>query len=223
MAAALFGLTSIAAPFPCAIVEHYNPNNLDITYIFSDLEHVANAGWLPRRRLHIIGQGAIVDRYVVTEIDTLKRPERSIFQLDFPEPITCFDQAKKLVYPRRKTWSLLNLPGSSSAGVRPFPPSVPQPKLPGEVVPNFSLGLLSRRCGRALLSSLRLLLCSRGESRAFMVCNMVKEPYHIPTRGFTLIELLVVVFFLSLSGRAFYRPPSSPRGKYHGGSSAPTT
>ena len=31
-----------------------------------------------------------------------------------------------------------------------------------------------------------------------MVCNMVKEPYHIPTRGFTLIELLVVVFFLSL-------------------------
>ena len=107
---------------PLRIKEHYNPNNADITYIFSDLVHAPNAGWLPRRRLHIMNQGQIVDRVIVTEIDTLNNPQPSTFQLDYPEPIILFDDARKLVYPRRKSWSLLNLPDPASPGVRPVKP-----------------------------------------------------------------------------------------------------
>ena len=43
---------------PLQIVEHYNPNNSDVTHIFRDLERVANTGWLPRQALHIIAQGS---------------------------------------------------------------------------------------------------------------------------------------------------------------------
>jgi len=107
---------------PLRIHDHYNPNNQDTTYIFSDLEHVANAGWLPRRRLHFFAQGQIVDRVIVTEIDTWNKPQPSVFQLDYPEPIILFDDARKLVYPRRKSWSLLDLPDPASPGVKPVMP-----------------------------------------------------------------------------------------------------
>ncbi len=120
---------------PLRILDHYNPNSADIVYIFRDLEHVANVGWLPRRRLHIIGQGGLVDRIVVTEIDTKNKPGPAVFQLEFPEPISVFDTARKLVYPRRKVWSLRDLPQRSSPGVRPVSPYTRPPEMPAEVVP----------------------------------------------------------------------------------------
>jgi hypothetical protein len=120
---------------PVRIHDHYNPNNADVTYIFSDLEHVAGAGWLPRRRLHVVGPGAIVDRIVITDIDVVNKPPRSTFQLDFPEPTTLFDEAKKLTYPKRKSWSLLNLPSPTGSGVRPTMPFTRPPELPDEAEP----------------------------------------------------------------------------------------
>ncbi len=42
---------------PLRILDHFNPSNVDVAFIFSELAHLPNAGWLPRRRLHIIGQG----------------------------------------------------------------------------------------------------------------------------------------------------------------------
>jgi hypothetical protein len=125
---------------PLRIVDHFNPSNVDVTFIFSDLAHLPNAGWLPLRRLHIIRQGrsVLLDRIVVKEIDTEKKPPRSAFELEFPEPISVHDAARKLLYPKRKTWSLLRLPGPSSPGTTAvtagtFPPPV---ELPGEIEPS---------------------------------------------------------------------------------------
>lgn len=122
---------------PLRILDHYNPNNLDVTFVFSDLAQVPNAGWLPRRRLHIIGPGSLVDRIVVTKIDIQSIPRPAEFQLDFPEAIALHDRARQLVYSRRKTWSLLNLPGQSSPGTRRAIPRtyIPPAELPGEVEP----------------------------------------------------------------------------------------
>jgi hypothetical protein len=121
---------------PLRILIHSNPTNTDTIHIFSDLEQVSNAGWLPRKRLRIIhnGQKAIVDRLVITDIDTQHKPKPSTFQLEFPEPIEVLDSPKKLAYPASKTWSLLKLPGRSSRGVRAVERYVPPPEMPGEAV-----------------------------------------------------------------------------------------
>jgi hypothetical protein len=130
-----YWIDSSRGSVPLRILSHYNSANRDVIFIFADLEQVQGAGWLPRRRIHIIGPGAIVDRIVVTEIDTRHKPPPSTFQLDFPEPIGLVDGARKLVYPKRKSWSLLNLPGRSSPGTRPAIPStyISPADLPGEV------------------------------------------------------------------------------------------
>jgi hypothetical protein len=123
---------------PLRVVVHYNPNNTDAVFIFTDLLQMPNAGWLPRKKLHIIhnGKAAIVDRVVVTEFDTEKNPGPSTFQLDFPEPIRVLNSPEKVVYPPSKTWSLLKLPSPSSKGVRPaMQLPAPTPDLPGEAAP----------------------------------------------------------------------------------------
>lgn len=120
---------------PLRIDQRYNPNNLDSIYIFKKMEHASNGGWLPRERLLIVKGGAILDRIVVTEIDVRNKPRPSAFQLDFPELVRVDDNARKLIYPRSKTWSLLNLPSRSSPGTRPAVPMnyIPPDELPGEV------------------------------------------------------------------------------------------
>ncbi len=142
---------------PLRILEHYNPNNVDVTFIFADLEHVPSAGWLPRRRLHIIGPGAIVDRFVVTQIDTRHKPGPDVFQLDFPEPVALNDMVKKVVHPKQKSWSLLKLPASTPRGAMPLLPLPPPPEMPGEIAPTpfwvFVLAavILAMVAGAALL------------------------------------------------------------------------
>lgn len=122
---------------PLRILNHYNPTNRDSHFIFDDLVQVPNAGWLPRRMLHITGNGGSVRRVVVTNVDVQNRPSLSVFQLDFPKPISLHDRARKLVYSRRKTWSLLNLPSRSSPGTRSAIPIdyIPPAELPGEIEP----------------------------------------------------------------------------------------
>ncbi len=142
---------------PLLIVDHNNLNNVDVHMIHGDLEHVQNAGWLPRRRIHIVGNGQVVDRIVVTDIDTKHKPAASAFQLDFPEAVVLVDAARKLVYPRRKTWSLLSLPGPTSPGTRPATPRsyIPPHELPGEAESG------SGRIAGILLLTV-LILCSIG-------------------------------------------------------------
>jgi hypothetical protein len=107
-------------------------------YRFSEFEHVANAGWLPRRRMHIWANGRLADRIVVTRIDTTNRPGRSMFQLDFPEPIALHDQARHLLYSKRKVWSLLDLPRASSPDARRVSPQNTLPaEMPGEIETSF--------------------------------------------------------------------------------------
>ncbi len=120
---------------PLRIVDHYAPTHLDVTFIFSDLEQVQGAGWLPRKVIHIVGPGRIVDHTVVTKIDTRDKPPASLFQLDFPKAVGMVDRAKQLVYPKSKSWSLMNLPSRSSAGTRPAIPRtyIAPADLPGEV------------------------------------------------------------------------------------------
>jgi hypothetical protein len=80
----------------------------------------------------------------VTKIDTMNRPGRSMFQLDFPEPLPLHDQAKHLLYSKRKTWSLLDLPGASSPDTRPVIPQHIFPgEMPGEIEPGFDWLMLA--------------------------------------------------------------------------------
>ena len=121
---------------PLRIQDHYNKTGSESIFVFSDLEHVPNGGWLPRSRLCIIQNGALVNRLVVTQIDTQNKPQPSVFQLEFPEPIPLVNRTRNLVSSGRKTWSLLNLPNASSSGTRAFPrvPAPPQ-AMPGEIDP----------------------------------------------------------------------------------------
>ena len=120
---------------PLRILDHFNRGDLDVIFRYDDVEHVEGAGWIPRKATHIIGSRGPVDRTVITEIDVRNRPTAAVFQLEFPEPINMVDRARQLVYPKSKTWSLLNLPGRSSAGVSPAIPTtfVAPADLPGEI------------------------------------------------------------------------------------------
>jgi hypothetical protein len=120
---------------PLRILDHYNGNGSESTYLFSDLEHVPNAGWLPRRRLRIVQNGGFLDRLVVTQIDVENKPQPSVFQLEFPEAITLVDRTRNLVSARRKIWSLLNPPSASSPGTRTAFRNAggPLPEMPGEI------------------------------------------------------------------------------------------
>ncbi len=105
---------------PVRIEERGDKPGFDSIYRFADFEPVAGAGWLPRRRHHAFGSGRRADRILVTKIDVTNRPARTMFQLEFPEPVEMPDRTKRVLYPKQKTWSLLDLPDPSSPGTKPF-------------------------------------------------------------------------------------------------------
>jgi hypothetical protein len=116
------------------VLIHDDQSGSDSIYRFSDFEQVAGAGWLARRRLHTWANGNLADRIVVTEIDTMNRPSRSLFQLDFPKPVPLPDRVKRVIYPARKTWSLLDLPDVSSPGTQTVAQQVfAGGEMPGEI------------------------------------------------------------------------------------------
>jgi hypothetical protein len=121
---------------PLRILNQANLNKLEVTTINENIEFLPHAGWLPRRKKHIIGPGSIADWIVLTDIDITTKPAPAVFQLDFPEPIAVVNQANRLAYSPRKTWSLLSLPGPNSAGtkrVSMLPPPISTDELPGEI------------------------------------------------------------------------------------------
>lgn len=104
---------------PVRTLTHYHSSNSDVVMIFDRVEHLAGAGWLPRRRTTVTNDGALVERIDVTEVDTANRPDQSIFQLDYPEPMRVYDRVRKLGYAPQKTWSLLHRPGRNAPGTVP--------------------------------------------------------------------------------------------------------
>ena len=120
---------------PLRILDHYNPADLDVTFDFGEVVQIPNAGWLPRRMVHIVGNGDTVQRLLVKEVDAQHKPAGTAFALDFPKPVRVTDGARKLVYPSSKTWSLLHLPGRHSPGTITATPAtyVSPSELPGEM------------------------------------------------------------------------------------------
>ena len=102
---------------PLRTESQYGETGVEITYTFSELERVPGAGWLPRRRLHIIGNGQVADVIKITAIDTKNKPDLSAFQLEFPKPVKVRDRSRNLDYPPSKTLSLLKRPDRLAAGV----------------------------------------------------------------------------------------------------------
>jgi hypothetical protein len=125
--------------------------------IHDKLEFVASAGWIPRRRLEVIGE-RIFEELAVTDIDVKRKPEASVFRLDFPQPIGLVDQARRLSYSPRNSWSLLNLPGPSSPGARAVDlrPVFEPDDLPGELVPSVPWPIILA----ATFAVLFLLICA---------------------------------------------------------------
>lgn len=120
---------------PLRILTHYRSGNVEMVFAYEDLVLVRGAGWIPQRMLHVIGNGATVRRVRITEIDVAHRPPPSVFALDFPKPIGLVDRAKKLAYSKRKTWSLLKLPGRASSEAKSAVPRsrITPSELPGEI------------------------------------------------------------------------------------------
>ena len=119
---------------PLQIFNVANGGNTRITVTYDNLQFVANRGWLPFRRVHVIDDGKVVDWIEIDQVDCKTKPGASVFQLEFPEPVGLVDQARKLAYSRRKTWSLLDLPGPHSRGTKPAIPVSfpPPPEMQGE-------------------------------------------------------------------------------------------
>ena len=125
---------------PLRFVDCFDKKGGESTYIYGDLEHIPNAGWVPRRCLHILANGKVVDRIVVTRIDAQNKPRPSMFQLEFPQAVPIVDRHRKLVYAKQKSWSLLHLPSRSSPGTRPaiLRPFNPPNEMPGEIEPSLA-------------------------------------------------------------------------------------
>jgi hypothetical protein len=116
-------------------VEDFRGSDLTHIAVARDIRFLAGAGWLPMTEVLVMQNGKVGRETRITEADVSHKPDASAFQLDFPSPVDLYDDARKLKYSPRKTWSLLELPGRVSPSAEPFMPKafVPEPELPREV------------------------------------------------------------------------------------------
>jgi hypothetical protein len=152
---------------PLRVLDHYNTENQDYIYEFSDVEQVPNGGWLPRRMLKISDQGAQVERIVLTETDAEHRPPPSAFRLDFPKPTEVQDRVKNIVYRGQKSFSLLNPANPQSSATRPMhsPGYVPPSELPGEIEAGHSWGVIAGVGGIVLTMAAGIVFLMRRRAR----------------------------------------------------------
>lgn len=102
---------------------------------YSDVVKIPNAGWIPKKTTTYLLEAKRVNQIILTSIECDREPEKSVFQLEFHEPVAMIDTSKKVVYSKRKVWSLLDLPSPGSAESKPivirkYVP--PPPEHPGE-------------------------------------------------------------------------------------------
>jgi hypothetical protein len=148
------------------VVIHDNASGSDSIYRFGEFEHVKGAGWLPRRRLHIWAKGQLADRIVVTGIDTTRRPDRSMFQLDFAEPVPLPDGTKGVIHSKRKNWSLLDLPIAMAPGAHLLTHDRTSfGQMPGEIEGHFNWTAVVAATTGVLLVVLTVILWRRSRRR----------------------------------------------------------
>lgn len=101
----------------------------------SELIKIPNAGWITKKSTSYLLEAKIANQIILTSIECDREPEKSVFQLEFPEPVGMIDASKKAVYSKRKVWSLLDLPGPGSMQSKPIvigKYTPPPPEHPGE-------------------------------------------------------------------------------------------
>ena len=120
---------------------------------YDDIVQIQNAGWIPRKKTTFLNRSKRFDQIILTSIQCDQKPERSVFQLEFSQPIGMIDAANKAIYKPRKVWNLTELPARGSSQSRsieiqaytPPPPAHPE-RNDGKSA--FQLGYFVRRLDR---------------------------------------------------------------------------
>jgi hypothetical protein len=117
----------------------------------TDVRRVSR-GWLPFRMTHVLGQssktrgsgdppssgafsGLFVRETIVDAANFERRPEPTVFALEFPEEVGVADSDRMLAYGRRRVWTLKDISPAAQARARrinirsPFPAQ--SPAMPG--------------------------------------------------------------------------------------------
>jgi hypothetical protein len=100
-------------------IEFTRDSKLTHLEVLGDIRFVAGAGWLPMSDIFVMLDGKSIKQTRITAVEVAQKPGPSVFQLDFPSEIGLYDEAKKLKYAPRKTWSLLHLPARGSRDAEP--------------------------------------------------------------------------------------------------------
>jgi len=104
-----------------------------IVLLHEDLRLLVGGGWLPFTRLLVMGNGDVVERIELTEVN-LAPPQPSAFRLEFSTPTSLMDTARQLWYKPRLNWDLHHLPAKSSADAETVSVNqTPVSDMPGEV------------------------------------------------------------------------------------------
>lgn len=139
------------------------PGRSALLWDFGDVRSVGR-GWLPfRMTLAIIGdlsadervEGVNLREKRITEADFERRPDRSMFRLEFPEPVPLINVTTKVRHDPRRVWDLAAISPAAAARARPLDMAQPQaapPALPGarRGRPPWAMPLLA--AGAALLA-----------------------------------------------------------------------
>lgn len=97
---------------------------------YGDIRQVAGKGWVPFSWT-IFMAGGLAKQLVIQEADFVKRPDPSVFRLEFPSPVPMINTANYTRYEPRKVWSLGELPLPSSPEARRIsPPSASSSSTP---------------------------------------------------------------------------------------------
>ena len=106
---------------------------------YDDFVRISKAGWIPRKKTSCLYKSKHVDQIILTDIQCDEKPDRSVFQLEFSQPIGMIDAANKAIYKPRKVWNLTELPARVSSQSRPIEIqsyTPPPPAHPGELTGN---------------------------------------------------------------------------------------
>lgn len=118
---------------------------------YRDIRQVEAGGWLPHLTTLRYNHG-LTKQISVIRADFSTKPPRSVFKLDFPEPVGVLNSTSMVAYDPRDVWSLDDLPGTGSPQGRQLiatQPGAPLPEMPGErpafptrLAASVALGLL---------------------------------------------------------------------------------
>lgn len=105
--------------------------------VYTDIRHIEGKGWLPFRLTVFTKQGksdGSVRDILIQKVDFERRPEKSMFRLEYPNPKPMVDSARMVQYAAQKVWDLDALPSLNSGRVTRLQqaPDLAGGALPGE-------------------------------------------------------------------------------------------